>query len=159
VISYNEDSNIRLLTLFLKVFAKPCTLHYTSFCQLRQAPSQQLDTSHDTSGKHRCFSRLSNGLNPPCRCQYTNRERACVIYPPRPPCSFLCPRSFEDTMKTQTLVKIAQPHPRCTSPTGGFLSQPICQSQSLRPLKENGTPFPAIVSTCKGRPCTSLLAL
>ena len=45
VISYNEDNIKLLLTLFLEVFAKACTLHYTSFCQLRQAQSQQPDTS------------------------------------------------------------------------------------------------------------------
>ena len=45
VISYNEDNTKLLLTLFLEVFEKTCTSHYTSFCQLRQAPSQQPDTS------------------------------------------------------------------------------------------------------------------
>ena len=32
----NEDNTKLLLTIFLEVFAKTCTLHYTSFCQLQQ---------------------------------------------------------------------------------------------------------------------------
>ena len=64
-ISYNEDNAKFLLTLFLEVFEKTCTSHYTSFCQLRQAPSQQPDTSR------RANTRVFR-LNPPFRCHYMN---------------------------------------------------------------------------------------
>ena len=46
VILYNEDNTKLLLTLFLEVSKKTCTLHYTSFYRLRQARGQQPDTSH-----------------------------------------------------------------------------------------------------------------
>ena len=45
VISYNEDNTKLLLTLFPEVFEKTCISHHISFCHLRQAPSQQPDTS------------------------------------------------------------------------------------------------------------------
>lgn len=55
MITYNEDNIRLLLALFLEVFAKTCTLHYTSFCQLQQR------------AKTGVF-RDSNGLKPPFRC-------------------------------------------------------------------------------------------
>ena len=81
VISYNEDNAKLLLTSSWR-----CS-------QTRAHCATQVCASYDpepatrllTSGKHRRFSTLSNGLNPPFRSQDMNRERECVIDSPRPP--------------------------------------------------------------------------